>query len=89
MSLANVDTWRDLIYQSEIGTKGKTANSDWIDPYFVGSYDDAGWVVLLFIRIRDYLGSGDANFANFDVRQCRIRPERFLNNFPDQCNSGL
>lgn len=42
MSLANVDTWSDLIYQSQLGIAGNAhVNSAW-DLLLGGSYDDAG-----------------------------------------------
>lgn len=42
MSLANVDTWSNLIYESQVGIAGNAhVDSAW-DLYFGGSYDDAG-----------------------------------------------
>ena len=86
MSLMNDNTWRDLIYQTQVGQLGVAHQNAW-DSYFGGSFDDAGvgsyfdvygrrefgegilqWALLLYIRIRDFIGSGDGNFQNFEVR---------------------
>lgn len=48
MSAANVNTWTDLIYQSEIGTLGNNADNNVWAGYFNGSYDDAGVSVFRF-----------------------------------------
>ena len=41
MSLKNVNTWKDLIYQTQVGQMGRSHLNLW-DLYFGGSYDDAG-----------------------------------------------
>lgn len=41
MSLKNVDTWKGLIYQTQVGQMGRSHLDLW-DLYFGGSYDDAG-----------------------------------------------
>ena len=41
MSLKNVNTWKDLIYQTQIGQTGRAHLNTW-DLYFGGSFDDAG-----------------------------------------------
>ena len=55
MSLTNVDTWRDFIYQTEIGGLARSQSDNWLDGYFDGSFDDAG------------VGS---HFGVYDHREC-------------------
>ena len=54
MYLKNIATWKDLIYQSNIGQMG-LAHLDLWDFYFDGSYDDAG--VGCHLDGHDYRGS--------------------------------
>lgn len=66
LGVAHLDVW-DLYFRGSFDDAG-------VRPYF-DVYDHRErnegrlqWTVLLFLRIQDYIGSGDKNFKNFEVR---------------------
>ena len=54
----NVDTWRDFIYRTEIGGLALSQSNNWLDPYFDGSYDDAGVGSRLALMIFENVTKG-------------------------------
>jgi len=58
------------------------------DFFFDGSYDDAGWALLLYIRIRDYIGSKDANFQNFETSTYQVY-DYVANQWSSDCGGGV
>jgi len=85
--LKNVNTWQDLIYHTQIGLLGVIHLDLW-ELYFNGSYDDAGWALLLLIRIRDFIGSGDINFQNFEISTYQIY-DYIAQQWTGDCGGGV
>lgn len=87
MYFTNVTTWKNLIYQTRIGQLGVTHLNLW-DLVFGGSYDDAGWALLMFIRIRDYIGPGDPNFQNFETSTYQVY-DYIAQQWSNDCGGGV
>ncbi|KAF9642923.1 Six-hairpin glycosidase [Thelephora ganbajun] len=87
MHLSNVSTWRDLIYQTQIGQLG-LAHLDLWDFFFNGSFDDAGWTLLLFIRFRDFIGPKDGNFQYFETSTYQVY-DYIVGEYTSDCGGGV
>ena len=55
MSLKRITTWKDLIYQTQVGRMGLTHLNLW-EFFFNGSFDDAG--VRCYLNVNDRHGRG-------------------------------
>ncbi|KAF9790435.1 Six-hairpin glycosidase [Thelephora terrestris] len=87
MSYTNVSTWRNLVYQTQLGQLGVTHLDLW-DIFFGGSYDDAGWALLMFIRIRDFIGPADPNFQNFETSTYQVY-DYIAEEWTSDCGGGV
>ena len=65
MSLKNVNTWKDLIYQTQVGQMGRSHLDLW-DLYFGGSYDDAGvGFSLTFMLVENVTKGGNSGRCSY------------------------